>query len=209
VNYNWQNNFENVNTQTIKLALRSKKLLDASVSFSNVDNYAYFAENTLDSLVKPFQSANTINYIKVKAHKDIKVGKFGLDNTLMYQKVTQDQEVFNVPEIITRNTLYFETHLFKKAMFIQTGITFNYFTAYKMNAYDPLLSEFYVQNTSDELGGFPRIDVFLNAKVRNARIFLKAEHLNSSFTGYNYYSAPNNPYRDFIIRFGMVWDFFL
>ncbi|WP_412987920.1 putative porin [Pontimicrobium sp. IMCC45349] len=27
--------------------------------------------------------------------------------------------------------------------------------------------------------------------------------------GYNYYSTLNVPYRDFAIRFGLVWNFFL
>ena len=126
----------------------------------------------------------------------------------MYQNVLNGNNQFNVPEVITRNTFYYSNHLFKKAMFMQTGITFNYFTEYNMNAYDPLLAEFYVQN-ENKFGGFPRLDFFVDAKIRQTRIFLKAEHFNSSFTGYNYYSAPNYPYRDFVIRFGLVWNFFL
>ena len=93
-------------------------------------------------------------------------------------------------------------------MYLQTGVIFNYFTKYNMNAYDPLLSEFYVQN-ENQFGGFPRFDFFINAKIRQTRIFFKAEHFNSEFTGYNYYSAPNQPYRDFSIRFGLVWNFFM
>jgi hypothetical protein len=77
-----------------------------------------------------------------------------------------------------------------------------------MDAYDPLLAEFYVQNDL-EIGNFPRLDFFLNAKIRQTRIYLKAEHFNAAFTGYNYFSAPNYPYRDFAIRFGLVWNFFL
>jgi hypothetical protein len=92
-------------------------------------------------------------------------------------------------------------------MQIQTGITLNYFTEYYANDYNPLLAEFYVQNQT-KIGGFPTLDFFINAKVRQTRIFLKAEHFNSSFTGYNFYAAPNYPYRDFIIRFGLVWNFF-
>ena len=53
-----------------------------------------------------------------------------------------------------------------------------YFTKYNMNGYDPLLAEFYTQNDS-EYGGFPRLDFFINAKVRQTRIFLMAEHFNS------------------------------
>ena len=77
-----------------------------------------------------------------------------------------------------------------------------------MKAYDPLLAEFYVQ-TEREYGEFPRLDFFLNAKIRQTRIYLKAEHFNAAFTGYDFYAAPNNPYRDFTFRFGVVWNFFL
>jgi hypothetical protein len=140
--------------------------------------------------------------------KEFKYGKFALDNTVMYQKVLNGDNIINVPQVITRNTLYFADHLFKKALFLQTGVILNYFTTYNMNAYDPLLAEFYVQNET-ELGNFPRLDFFINAKIRQTRIYLKAEHFNSSFTGYNYYSAPTYPYRDFTVRFGLVWNFFL
>jgi len=93
-------------------------------------------------------------------------------------------------------------------MFIQTGVTFKYFTAYNMDAYHPLLGELYVQNR-EELGGYPLLDFFINAKVRQTRIFLKAEHFNTIWSSqYDYYSAPNYPYRDFVIRFGLVWNFF-
>ena len=126
----------------------------------------------------------------------------------MYQNVFQGNEYINIPEINTRHSIYYSDHLFKKAMYLQTGITLSYFSKYNMNAYDPVIAEFYVQNEA-KLGGFPRLDLFVNAKIQQTRIFLKAEHFNSSMTGYNFYSAPNYPYRDFIIRFGIVWNFFL
>jgi len=91
---------------------------------------------------------------------------------------------------------------------LQTGVTFNYFTKYHLNGYDPVLAEFFVQNTQ-ELGAFPLIDVFVNMKVRQTRIFVKAEHINSGFTGNDFFSAPGYPYRDFNVRFGLVWNFFL
>lgn len=208
-NYNWQNNFENVNKQTLSFGLESKKWFNGSISFSNIDNYTFFAEDASTSQTRPFQAESTINYLKLKLNKNIRVGKFGLDNTIMYQNVSQESEVFNVPEFITRNTLYFESHVFKKAMFLRAGLQFKYFTKYKMNAYNPLLAEFYVQDNGRELGGFPILDAFISAKIRSARIYVKAEHFNSSFTGYNFYSDPNNPYRDFLIRFGLEWNFFL
>ena len=209
VNYNWDNtdNFKNQSTQLIGFKFNSQKLLNISADYSTINNYTYFAKNSNDR-VKPFQSNSTINYFRLKVEKEIKFGHFALNNTVMYQNVLNGNNEFNVPEVITRNTFYYANHMFKKALFMQTGVTFNYFTEYNMNAYDPLLAEFYVQN-ENKYGGFPRLDFFVDAKIRQTRIFFKAEHFNSSFTGYNYYSAPNYPYRDFVIRFGLVWNFFL
>ena len=59
-----------------------------------------------------------------------------------------------------------------------------------------------------EIGEFPRVDFFFNAKIQQTRVFLKVEHLNSSMTGYDYYSDPFTPYRDLSVRFGLVWNFF-
>tara|TARA_R110000796_G_scaffold252571_1_gene387963 strand:- start:206 stop:2203 length:1998 start_codon:yes stop_codon:yes gene_type:complete len=217
-NYNWQNteDFSKIKTNSLQFNLESKLFGNASAKFTILDNYTYFAVDPTQTIlegdnenqfIKPFQETSSVNYLKIKYQKEFKYKSFALDNTIMYQNVSQTNDVFNVPQIITRNTLYFSKEIFKKAMFLQTGVTFKYFTSYNMNAYNPLLGEFYIQN-NQELGGFPLLDFFINAKVQQTRIYLKAEHFNSSFSGYNYYSAPEYPYRDFIVRFGVVWNFF-
>ena len=208
LNYNWQNSFKNTKTQQLAFQFKSNKLANLSADFSTISSYVYFKEDLLTNQIKPLQDNSTITYLRVKLEKEIKFGKFALNNTILYQNVQADNNVLNVPEITTRNTFYYSTNLFNKALYLQTGVTLNYFTKYYMNGYNPLLAEFYVQ-TEREFGDFPRLDFFLNAKIRQTRIYLKAEHFNSSLTGYNYYSSPNYPYRDFIIRFGVVWNFFL
>jgi hypothetical protein len=217
-NYNWQNtaNFEKESVNSLAFDLESKTWGNLSANISTINNYTYFAfdpnqtvvEGAENAFIRPFQEANSIEYLKVKYSKEIKVGKFALNNTVMYQNVNQSNKVFNVPQLVTRNTLYFSSDIFKKAMFIQTGFHFKYFTSYTMDAYNPVLGEFYLQN-QEKLGGFPMLDFFINAKVQQTRIFLKAEHFNSSFSQQRtYFSAPNYPYRDLVIRFGLVWNFF-
>lgn len=217
-NFNWQNDgtFEKVRTKNIRFGVDSKKYGLLEAEYSALDNYTYFrstaTQEQIDAgqetaFVSPFQESGTINQLRVKYTKEFKWRKWALMNTVLYQDVAQDAQVLNLPELVTRNSLYFSSDVFKKAMFIQTGVTFKYFTAYHMDAYNPLLGEFYIQN-NEELGGYPLIDFFINAKVRQTRIYLKAEHLNSIFSAPNYYSAPNYPYRDFVIRFGLVWNFF-
>jgi hypothetical protein len=210
INYNWQNkSFDNIQMQQLTFDVVSEKWVNISLDYTTINNYTYFKQSEIDkTFVEPFQSEETINYFRIKLEKSLKYRKFTLDNTIMYQNVINGEGEFNVPKLITRNTLYYSNHFFKKALFLQTGITFQYFSKYNMNAYNPLLGEFQVQDIN-KLGGFPRFDFFINAKVQQTRIYLKAEHFNSSFTGYDFYSAPNYPYTDFVLRFGLVWNFFL
>ena len=217
-NYNWQNisTFKNERVNSLKLDLSSQVWGDITASYTTIDNYTFFASDASqadieagqeNAFIKPKQEDNSVNYLKLKYVKEFKLGKWALNNTVMYQHVAQSAMVLNLPQLVTRNSLYYSSDIFKKAMYLQTGITFKYFTKYNMDAYNPLLGEFYIQN-NQEFGGFPMLDFFLNAKVRQTRIYLKAEHFNSSFTGNTFYSAPNYPYRDFVIRFGLVWNFF-
>lgn len=210
--YNWQNtnNFKNQEVKGFIGHVNLKNWLSIDVNYNLLDNYTFFTSAGIDenAQVSPFQSSNTINYLKVKFSNEFKLGKFALTNTVMYQNVDQENNILNVPELITRNTFYYSDHWFKKAMYLQMGITFKYFTSYYMDAYNPLLAEFYVQD-AEKYGGFPLLDFFINAKVKQTRIYLKAEHFNSSFSEANFYSAPNYPYRDFMVRFGLVWNFFI
>ena len=208
LNYNWDNSntFNAVKTNQIAFSFISPKYVDLLLDYTLVDNYTYFSNAS--GSVKPVQSDEDLSYFRVRLNKEFKFKKFGFDNSIMYQSVLDGDTFFKAPSFVTRNTLYYGTKLFKNNLQLQTGVVFNYFSEYHMNAYDPLLAEFYVQDT-ETLGSFPRFDVFINARIRQTRIYFSLEHLNSSWTGYNYYSAPNNPYRDFTLRFGLEWNFFL
>jgi len=212
LNYNWFNapNYENVKTNTVSVVLDAPKWLNVEASYSTIDDYAYFAlaGTGEDSLVQSFQTNETLNHLKVTAGREFKYWKLALNSKVTFQQVSGAEGILNVPEIVTRQSIYFTDRLFKKALFLQVGFNFDYFTSYNLNAYDPVLAEFFTQN-DQEIGGFPLLDFFVNMKVRQARIFFKAEHFNSSFTGNTFFSAPGYPYRDFNIRFGIVWNFFL
>lgn len=211
INYNWYNDFNNEKINNIKIIANSQ-WASATLQATSLQDFLYFSDDsTVDNnvqLITPKQYSKTINYISLKVNKEIKFWKLALDNTLLYQKTDQQDAIVNVPQIVTRNTLYFSNHFFQKALYLQTGVTFNYFTKYYANDYNPVITEFFIQNKK-EIGDFANLDFFINARIRQARIFIKAEHFNSAFSSTNtFYTAPNYPYRDFLIRFGLVWNFF-
>ena len=219
--YNWYNeSLENENISNASFEISYKKLVKIKADYYTIDNYTFFKENAnningeIDDFryASPVQSPNQIKYYKIKLENHNKLGKFAIINTVQYQKKEQnielnELETLNVPEWLTRNTLLFSTDAFNKSLYLQTGITFNYFTNFYADYYNPLISEFVTQNYK-MIGDYPRFDFFINAKIERTRIFVKVEHLNSSSTGYNYYSDPFNPYRDSSVRFGVVWNFF-
>lgn len=225
VNYNWQRignsdpdlNFKNTETQKISLRLRARNFLTIEVDQTTIDNYAYFTKNE-DLLTVPEQYDQSVELLKAQVSSNLKFKWFGVDNTITYQNVSSGSAVYKVPEIITRNSLYYQDHWFKKALFLQVGATFKYYSSYIADGYDPVLSEFYVQSESEQqlfkelghrFGGFPQVDVFFNAKVRQTRIFFKVENFNEAFKQNNEFSAPGYATRDAVIRFGLVWNFFL
>ena len=220
-NYNWYNpNLKNEELLSLSTEIAYKELIKLSGEYNTIDNYTFFIEQTnalngeTDTFrrVSPNQINSEISYFKIKLFSKVDFGKFSFINTGQYQQ--KDQEflidglaTLNVPEWITRNTLIYSNSVFNNSLYIQTGLTFNYFTKFYADYYNPLLSEFVTQNYK-EIGDYPRFDFFFNAKIQQTRVFIKVEHLNSSFTGYDYYSDIFNPYRDLSVRLGLVWNFF-
>lgn len=209
VNYNWSNNFKNEKINVLSGSAVTP-WLEATLQLSALTDHLYFKNTATDDsqqIVTPNQFGGTIKYLSLKLSKELTFGKFALNNTILYQKVDQSEAVLNVPDLVTRNTIYYSNYFFQKALFLQTGITLNYFTNYFANDYNPVIGEFFVQQQK-QIGNYPNLDFFINAKIQRTRVYLKAEHFNAAYTGNNYYSAPNNPYRDMTIRFGLIWNFF-
>ena len=228
-NYNWYNDdFNNEDFTLFSSTLFTNKFGKFNITFQKLRDYIYYAQdfNTLfehgdtneeDILLYPtelltniFQHTENIDYLKIRYDSNFRYRKFGISNTIQYQKTESgdsDKSILNVPKWNLRTSLSYSSFVFKKALYLQFGVTGQYFSKFFMNKYNPLLGSFMVQDRY-QIGNFPRFDFFINGKIKKARLFLKYEHFNSSFTGYNYFSSEGYPYRDAIVRFGVVWNFF-
>ncbi len=229
VEYDWYNpDFKNQLINTLNFTFAYPKWGTIEGKYEVLNNYTYFKNLLPDSrlgseefsddikteeelVVTPEQYKGTVGYLKLRFSQQLDFWKFTLSNTAQYQQVSHDGDIdfkpLNVPEWNLRTSFLFSSQLFNKALYLQTGITAQYFTEFYADRYSAHLGEFVSQNHT-KIGKFPRLDFFVNAKIQQTRLFLKYEHFNSDITGYNYYSAPFTPYRDSSIRFGLVWNFF-
>ena len=228
--YNWENNsLNNENFRTHSIFIFHPKWGSIKGEWTSINNFTFFNNSTpLIDLNKRFivevnQTDKKIDYLKLRLDNRFEIGKFSWINNVQYQKVNQEEELeqilsgplaLNVPEWLIRSTFMLTSSIFNKALFFQSGFTFIFFTDYYADQYNPLLAEFVTQNNT-KIGEYPRVDFFFNAKIKSSRIFLKLENISSSIehiinidTPYDYYAAPFVPYRDFSIRFGLIWNFF-
>lgn len=202
-NLNWDNvsSFDNEISRILYGNIKTK-WINADVYLHQLKNYTYFNTNSVAS-----QYNQTIDYVKIKLSNEFEFGKFHLNNSILFQKVTQGADVFRVPDLVTRNAFYYQDYFFKgDPLFAQIGISFKYFTKYYANELNPVLNEFYIQNNT-QTGGFPTFGAFVNGEVRRTRIYFKVENITASLTGRNYFASPSQPTSDLTMRLGVVWNF--
>lgn len=82
-----------------------------------------------------------------------------------------------------------------------------YNSAFYGDAYMPALRSYYLQRQT-ETGDYPYMDAFVNVRVKRARMYLIAKHVNSGLMGYNYIQVPGYPMPDRGIHFGVSWQFY-
>ncbi len=212
--WNRQNTQPLVKFNSLYASLETDRWGSMTAGFDRIDNYSYFAainrEGVLSSdetLVRPHVTDSPVEIKYIEYQGALHYNKWTLDLRARIQEPGATESYYNLPKAILRSTLYYSTDLFEKAMFAQIGVKAHYFDAFYADAYHPVLGEFYVQNEK-MIGGYPLVDVFINAKVRTMRLFLTYQHVNSSVSNNDYFAAPNYPYRDGVVRFGFVWNFF-
>ncbi|WP_068596304.1 putative porin [Vaginella massiliensis] len=206
-NFNYYNDaFDNVNTQKLYGILsldRLKTQLEAAVY--HIGNQPYLDRNFIVQ-----QLDDNINYFKIRGRNHLQFQQFNLVSTIQYQKVTNNEAYLPLPDFIVRETLYWQGKVFEGKAELQTGVSAYYFTSYDAQGFFPLINEFYLQDeaTAQKIGGYPIVDLFLNAKVRNMRFYIRGDHLNALFGKRNYFSVPGVPYRGFKIQLGLKWNIF-
>lgn len=197
---------------------KSRTRLRAGVE--NVKNYTYFAnvsQPTTGSNGEVKSYANAINVAQCKdniqvftarLNQDFKLGIFHLDNEVTYQK-SSNNTVLPLPDLSLYHNFYLQFKL-AKVLSMQLGADVRFFTKYTAPDYAPALGQFVQQNQADkiEIGGYPFVNVYINAHLKRTRFYVMMYHVNQGTGDSNYFLAPHYPINPRTLQLGLSWNFF-
>ncbi len=178
---------------------------DLRLNYAVIDNFTDFGNDAL-----PTQHSGGLSVLSLFVKKDFRVWKLHLDNDVLLQQ-SSNKDVLDLPLLTVRSAFYFE-HLFlftktNGKLNTQLGADFTWHSLYSPLSYMPATGRFYRGSGSSE-GNYPFLNVFLNVKLQRTRMFVMYDHVNSGFTGYNYFMVPGYPLNVRMFRFGIAWTFY-
>ena len=197
----WNNNFANIyRTHVGGTFSIPTRLFSLNVSVENITKYIYF-----NSIALPAQFSGNIQVLSGNLKQDFHVGKFGLENNVVYQ-VSSQPGILPLPDLTLYHNLYYDD-LWFKVLSMQIGVNVRYHTAYYAPAYMPATGQFYTQ-TKTLIGNYPVVNAYLNFHLKRTRFFLEYYHINQMFMKGSYYSMPNYPIDPAIMKMGVSWNFY-
>ena len=194
----WTNDFQKTFETTLSAAWTLKKLgFRTEAGYHLLNNYIFFNSN-----FKPEQVRPAIGIFQLSLSENLRIKHFGSDHFMALQR-SSDARI-HLPLLTGKHSLYFEGSMFrKKAMLARIGVELRYSSAYQADAYHPLIGQFYWQD-NNTLPFFPSADVFLSAKIKSSRVFVKMENINRSWDRRTvFYQTPYYPQYDTYFRIGI------
>ncbi len=205
--YTWDNDFDMM--QYLKLgakisAFQSK--FDLVFTYETITNFVQFEPSSFDGEI--FPSATDESIFKVYLAKDFTLGNFHFNNRAGIQL---NDGALEVPMLIASGSWYYENHLFKSALFFQTGLDIWYNSQYNNYGYDIITGQFIRQGffgSGISSEPYPTFDFFANFDVETLRFFVKVDNVAQGLFGKGTYIAPNYPIQPRAFRLGLNWFLF-
>ncbi|RDC63240.1 putative porin [Adhaeribacter pallidiroseus] len=181
--------------------------LDAELARTNIQNYTYFNENAV-----PVQTSNQLQLYTLSVKHHLALKTFHWENNFVYADNSK-AEVIRVPKWMVNTKVYFQGHLFKKALYGQVGAEMYMQDDFYADNYMPVTQQFYLQDVQNVqnrflIPSYPLIDAFITADIKSFNIFVKMAHVNQGFPADGYFTTPIYLGQPRNLTFGLRWMFF-
>jgi Putative porin len=212
----WSNNFSPVNVTQLSgfLHYRSKGMdISPGMTFTRMNNYVFFNQDTsrVQDII-PVQASG--GHVIFSPELRISLTFFDhltLRTRAVYTSLIENSDdAIHVPDLFVNAQLAYENIFVHGNLDMQTGVEVHWQSSYDALGYDPAIQQFYVQDqrVAFRSPSFPLVDVFLNAKIKRGRIFIKYHNVVQLITKEGYFPTPYYPGKANVVDFGFDWSFY-
>jgi hypothetical protein len=166
-----------------------------------VSDLVYFNDSAM-----PVQHQPVVSVISGELRKDFKAGIFHSNHQINYQ-VSSDNNVIRIPNFSYYTSNFLGFVVVKNALTAEIGFDLYYYTKYRALAFSPSSGVFYNQDVQ-EIGNYPYLNLFLNAKLKRTRFYIKWDNPYAGLIKKNYFHVLAYPTRGKVVRFGLSWSFY-
>lgn len=192
---------ETISLFSVSFRMLNQNLL-VTASYQSNAHQLYF-----DSTGNPAQAGAPTRVRSLEARHIVRLRTLRFHNHILLQSA-KPNTVIDLPLWSSRHALYFEGSIFKKALFLQAGVDVRFHSAWYAPAFDPITTQFLVQR-SRLVSSLPVTDIFLNMRVKKARVFLMVSDVTEGLVAPGgYFGVPGHPAGGRTFRFGVSWQFF-
>ena len=177
-------------------------ILNYKLSFNYflLDHHLY-----LDESCTPQAVDKGIHLVQLNLLAPIRIKDFFMDLNLSLQHSTNS--IVAVPLFTGKMRAAYKFRIFKNRLRIQIGTDLMYNTLYFADAYNPLLHQFYHQE-SVKVGNFLYWDMDLSLQVKRLSFYVRGGNLLDGILGYHYFTTPYYPMQVRNISIGITWRFY-
>jgi hypothetical protein len=210
----WVNAWDDVESSELfgNIHYRSRWLsVSPGVRLATFKNYIFFKEDNFDSdqTVLPVQTDGYQTYtapqlaISMTPLRHVNISAKGIYTRML----ENDGDALQMPEWFVNAQLSYANIWFNGNFDFQIGVDVHAKSEYYAYGYDPVIQQFYMQQNF-KVPLAPVIDVFLNAKIKRGRIFLKYNNLFKTFNDFAAIPTPGYPGIRNLVDFGFDWSFY-
>ncbi len=203
----WNNSFGKEKETRINVGLEIPHIgLEARINQSVLTDKIYYGPDAV-----PLQNSGTVSVTGVYIREDVKIpiklASVNFNHRVQLQW-SGNQQVVPVPMAAIYLSYFWEFNVVRDVLRLQVGFDARYNTKYYAPGYNPAVGQFYNQREK-ELGNYPWVDLFVNAKWKRMRIIIKMEHLNDDMFGSrNYFGVLHYPTNRRVLKLGLSWNMY-
>jgi hypothetical protein len=211
----WVNSFNNVeSSEASGFLMYNSRVLSMSpgLTFTRLRNYIFYDQvlTAADTQrVYPKQSSGNQIIFSPEFRFSLTVLRtITLSTQAIYTTLLENaDDAMRIPELFVNSQLSYRNIHFNGNLDMHAGVDVHWHSDYYAPAYDPAIRQFYNQNAF-QVNAFPVVDLFVNAKIKRGRVFVKYHNLMQAFSKTGYFPTPLYPGQKNLIDFGFDWSFY-